>query len=275
MDPEKRMKIWLANAFGAVVCFCSCNAFMSYLTARTDAITTIFYMGPGMLLTGVVFQLFMIVRRISNPSLPDYTSKGKPHDGCWHPHNIIVDGKLDCLNLLRFFIQVLLFIINLGSILLCMHYAHLGGVNVGVITAIWGIQPLITAILDKLMYDEPFLPSYAIGIFLMICSTVCISLKSPDIFNDRGITVEGFPIWPAILLGLITPCIFCTVALYNKHVTSSHVGFDATTLTLGSSSVGGAILVLVSAFWYFRYVVKWDMNLFWYGLGASILDTIG
>jgi drug/metabolite transporter (DMT)-like permease len=255
---------------------------MSFMTDRTDAITTIFYMGPGMVVTGVLFQIIQAIRRARDPTLPDYTSKGQPHEGVWHPHNIIKDGQFNGLNLVRFAIQVLLFLLNVSSILLCMHYAHLGGVNVGVMTAIWGVQPLFAAFLDWLIYKEPFLLSYAIGIVMMIFCAIAVAFKAPEEILiapvadvNIKITVEGFPVWPAILLGFITPCVFCAQALYNKHVTAPHVGFDAATLSFGSSSIAGGLLTIVSAAWYFQYVVTWDPTLFWVGLGAAILDTIG
>ena len=63
--------------------------------------------------------------------------------------------------------------------LLTMYFAHLGNINVAVITALWSIQPLFGAILDLLIYGEPFLLSYGIGILMMIGCAVCISFKKP------------------------------------------------------------------------------------------------
>ena len=123
-----------------------------------------------------------------------------------------MDGELRPLNLLRFFIQVCITILNIACILLCMYYAHLANVNVGVMTAIWGVQPLFAAFLDWVINGEPFLLSYAIGIVMMIGCAVCISFKQPaDVaVPEAHIEVTGFPVWPAILLGFITPCVFCT-----------------------------------------------------------------
>jgi drug/metabolite transporter (DMT)-like permease len=95
----------------------------------------------------------------------------------WHPHNIYKNGELNPLNAFRFFIQCCLSILNISAILLCMYFAHLAGVNVGVMTAIWGVQPLFAAFLDWCIYSEPFLLSYAIGILMMIGCAVCISFK--------------------------------------------------------------------------------------------------
>ena len=64
-----------------------------------------------------------------------------------------------------------------------MYYAHLAGVNVGVMTAIWGVQPLFAAGLDYLIYREPFLWSYLIGIIMMIACAVCISFKKKTVVD--------------------------------------------------------------------------------------------
>ena len=99
--------------------------------------------------------------------------------------------------------------------------------------------------------------SYAIGILCMIVCAVLISFHAPEaeldihISDKVHITIgDGFPVWPAILLGFITPCVFCCQALYNKHVTNPEVGFDATTLSIGSSSVSGAFLAFMAVAWW-------------------------
>ena len=138
-----------------------------------------------------------------------------------------------------------------------MYYAHLAGVNVGVMTAIWGVQPLFAAGLDYLIYREPFLWSYLIGIIMMIACAVCISFKKTTVVEidiptvNIHIEVDGFPVWPAILFGFITPCVFCCQALYNKHMTNPRVGFDATTLSFGSSCVAATFLLFIGVtFWW-------------------------
>ena len=112
--------------------------------------------------------------------MPDYTSKGRPHKGLWHPHNIIVKGRANGVYILRYVIQCLITLCNVTSILLTMYFAHLAGVNTGIMTAIWGVQPLFAALLDYLIYSEPFLLSYGIGILMMIACAVLISFKKPE-----------------------------------------------------------------------------------------------
>ena len=58
-------------------------------------------------------------------------------------------------------------------------------------------------------------------------------------------------------------------------MTQPKVGFDATTLSFGSSAVGGALILIVALSWYWPCVEPFDPTLFGVGLAASILDTIG
>ena len=55
MDPKERTKRWVTSAFGAIVCFCVGNAFISYLTVHNTAWSSIFYMSPGAVIIGPIF----------------------------------------------------------------------------------------------------------------------------------------------------------------------------------------------------------------------------
>jgi drug/metabolite transporter (DMT)-like permease len=88
--------------------------------------------------------------------MPDYTTGEEPHKGCWHPHNIIREDGFHCMNFFRFFIQCLLFLGINSSIFLTMYYAHLANINVGVITTIWSVQPLVASIFDFILNGERF-----------------------------------------------------------------------------------------------------------------------
>jgi hypothetical protein len=70
----------------------------------------------------------------------------------WHRNNLIIDGKLNCVHLVLFLIMCCLFFGIMASIFMTMYFSHMSGVNVGVITTIWSVQPLIAAMLDFLIY---------------------------------------------------------------------------------------------------------------------------
>ena len=85
---------------------------------------------------------------------------------------------MDWLNALRvFFLSCFYTGIDLG-IFVTMYFAHRAGLNVGIITALWGISPLIMSICERLIFGTPLLFTNVIGIFFMIGSTVCVSLSN-------------------------------------------------------------------------------------------------
>lgn len=97
---------------------------------------------------------------------------------CWNDQNIIVDGKFRAMNLLRFTIQCCFFFGIQASIFLTMYYCHLANVNVGIITTIWSIQPMIAGLFDYLIYGEKLNRYHLIGMVFIIVSALCISLAS-------------------------------------------------------------------------------------------------
>ena len=61
---------------------------------------------------------------------------------------------------------------------LTMYYAHMAGINVGIITAIWSCEIFFCAILDYFIYHEVLFKSHLIGMVLIVLSSVCISLAN-------------------------------------------------------------------------------------------------
>ena len=58
-------------------------------------------------------------------------------------------------------------------------------------------------------------------------------------------------------------------------MTSEKVGFDATTLSFGASSVSGVFILFLGVSWWWQIEEEFDPVLLGYGLAASIFDTIG
>lgn len=55
-----------------------------------------------------------------------------------------------------------------------MYYSHMAGVNVGVITTIWSVQPLIAAFIDYFVNKEIIGFHHFVGMVLIVCGAVCI-----------------------------------------------------------------------------------------------------
>lgn len=59
-----------------------------------------------------------------------------------------------------------------------MYFSHVCGINVGIITTLWSIQPLFSAGLDRCIYGEKIRANHIYGMFLIIGSGVAISMSS-------------------------------------------------------------------------------------------------
>lgn len=58
-----------------------------------------------------------------------------------------------------------------------MYYSHMSGINVGIITTLWSLQPLAAALLDYLINGEKLTIYHLIGIILVIASALLISFS--------------------------------------------------------------------------------------------------
>jgi len=157
----------------------------------------------------------------------------------WHSHNIIINGKLNFKHLLMFIIMCFFWFGNLSSIFMTMYFSHIAGVNVGVITTIWSVQPLIAAFIDYLVNREVIGFHHFVGMILIVLGAISIGytgttkvssnhlqipnhiqpnthdgvLYAPEIHDQKA------PVWIAIMWGFITPCFFLGQSFYTKYIT--------------------------------------------------------
>ena len=129
-------------ATGALLAFFIGNSMIAVVTDHVDGLSCIFYLSFGAWITGIIYQSAMSIKNYRDPDV-DYT---------WHRNNIIVDNKLNCKNLVLWLLQCCLFFLIMSSIFMTMYFSHMSGINVGVITTIWNVQPLIAAIVDYIIY---------------------------------------------------------------------------------------------------------------------------
>jgi drug/metabolite transporter (DMT)-like permease len=123
-------------------------------------------------------------------------------------------------------------------IILTMHFAHLAGVNVGIITTIWGIQPLLAAVLDFFINGQRLTKFHLAGIIFIVLGGICVSVSGNSqsssvlVDNDRFrfvIQREVKPLVPkfvAVIFGALTPCFFVAGGLFTKHATQASIGFN-------------------------------------------------
>ena len=222
--------VWICSAVCAAICFSFGNEGISIVTAQVDGLACIFYLSFGSWICGIIYQIVMCIVNRCDPT-KDYV---------WHPNNLIINGKLVKVHLVIFILMSFLFMGIMISMYMTMYFSHMSGVNVGVITTFWSIQPLVAAVLDLLINREMLGFHHIVGMILVILGAVSIGYSGINKQNDGKhlapnnaptenpnsdmtfhpvIQDPKSPMWIAILWGFITPCFFIARAMYAKFIT--------------------------------------------------------
>lgn len=134
-----------------------------------------------------------------------------------------------------------------------MYFATAASINVGVITVIWSITPLLMALADRIIYKFHLKYYHFIGMISMMVCTIFIALmgtdKSPKV-EIKEIQLyekkEKCPAWIPVLFGLVTPCVFTTMGMFTKKVLSPEVGFDPTNISFSSFAIVNFIVLFAA-----------------------------
>jgi drug/metabolite transporter (DMT)-like permease len=161
-----------------------------------------------------------------------------------------------------------------------MYFATEAGLNVGVVTVIWSVNPLLMAFADRVIYKTYLKYYHYIGLMSIMICTIIIAIGGSDkapVANNNVIKLTGIkekcPAWIPVLFGIVTPCVFCTNGMFTKKLVSPSVGFNASDASFSAYFIVN-ILVLCFAipFWCQH---SFDLYLFWIGGVGSIINTLG
>ena len=103
--------------------------------------------------------------------------KSCQNGGKWHNQNLIIDGNLSKINVLRYAIQCVTYFGTMCSIFLTMYYSHLSNVNVGTITTLWSVQSLAAAFVDYFVNNEKLTIKHFLGILAVTAAALLISFS--------------------------------------------------------------------------------------------------
>jgi multidrug transporter EmrE-like cation transporter len=149
---------WLFWSFFATFCFLAVNGLVSEITIYSGPFAS-FYMASGGITAGVVFNIYKVCKT------------GKP----WVNQNIIVDGKFKVNNLFGFVMNCVVYVIVNNVCFVTMYFTNEAGINVGVITTIWCVFPLYTALADYWMFKTKLEYYHWIGLTSIIICSLFIS----------------------------------------------------------------------------------------------------
>lgn len=82
------------------------------------------------------------------------------------------------MHMLGFIGMVLINFLDINMVNFCMWTAHLANINVGVISVIWSMTPLLQAIVDYFLFKEKLKYNLWIGMILMVFTSALLSMQS-------------------------------------------------------------------------------------------------
>ena len=136
-SPKKNTN-WIAPTLYAAIFFSISNEFISVVSAHVDGLQTVFYYSFGGWVAGILYQAIM--------SIANWRDATVNH--IWHRNNIIINGKLKRMHLVLFMLSCCYFFLITISKLMTIYFSHMAGINVGVITTMWAVEPLFGATID-------------------------------------------------------------------------------------------------------------------------------
>lgn len=160
-----------------------------------------------------------------------------------------------------------------------MYFANTAGVNVGVITTIWSVNPLFMAVADYLIYGQRLQYFHIIGLIAIVACTICISLSSVVGAQPAPLQANMVadhlkdPIWIPIVFGILTPVTFTVNGILTKHLTGDKMKFNPSTISFSAYLLVN-IIVLLCAIPYWQ-AIPFSQYLFWIGLVGSVINTLG
>ena len=99
-----------------------------------------------------------------------------------------------------------------------MYFAHLADVNVGIITTIWGVQPLGAALLDYLINNEKLTFHHLAGMIFILLGGLCVSMADKKYQSYQGVNydynpqvaveTQQIPKWIPVVFAVLAPCLF-------------------------------------------------------------------
>jgi drug/metabolite transporter (DMT)-like permease len=113
------------------------------------------------------------------------------------------------------------------------------------ITTIWTVYPLYSALADRLMFKTRLKYYHWVGMLCMIACSCAISgqgiINQMKALHTEIVVFQKVPTWIPVLFGLLTPVTFTVVAIITKHLTSPEVGFQATQLAFSCYTISNGL----------------------------------
>lgn len=162
--------------------------------------------------------------------------------------------------------------------------------NIGIVTAIWAINPFMIAVLEWIIYRQRFDCNQMWGMALLVLCAVIVSLSEIAIpkddanvvistgsgafsvtVNDVDSETEKIPVFAAVLGGLLLP-ILCTFFVMVLKYVDEEMRMRATDFSIAYWGIMSLAFQIAAAF---SFRKEFDLSLWINGFVGSFLNALG
>lgn len=152
------------------------------------------------------------------------------------------------------------------------------GVNIGIVTTIWAINPFTSALMDWIIYGVALKAHHWFGMFGLVLCAALISLSSMftenEIIREDGEVQILIPAYIPILMSFVMPTVCTFHAAMQKFVTTE-LHMLASDFTYASYLVSSILLLIASIFAFKADEELFTWKLWWMGFLASLTNVLG
>ena len=205
--PLKENRAWIKYTILATILFTICN--ISFSECGSMGIQGLLYLSPGSLICGIVFFGWKMVE--------EYKRNGV----CWTYLNFMEEDtnqvKWGCVG--GFLVFCAIYATYQALVVVCFGLCMEAGINAGVVSTIWSISPLFSAVADFLVFNQRLTTKHMMGVLSLVLCAAAISLINviypPNTASDTTVVASEPTIqaWVPVLLAAICPVFFAASGL--------------------------------------------------------------
>lgn len=157
------------------ICFTVRTFFIAEVTKTAGPFTAL-YLSVGVIIYSGAFFIFKACK-----------NKFLVAGGSFHIDlNLVRGGKLLRPNTVGLLIFCILYFLAQNMTYLTLWTSLLADMNIGIVSVLWSITPLIVAVFEYVIYRFKLSRNYLIGMFMMVVSAVVLSLNTLILESKKG-----------------------------------------------------------------------------------------
>jgi drug/metabolite transporter (DMT)-like permease len=158
-------------------------------------------------------------------------------------------------------------------------YSKRAGLNIGIATSIWSLNPFMTAVLDRFIYGSEIKRYHVFGMSSLVICAVLVSMSELFIADTQNQVDspdrDKPPIVYALLISFLMPTICALFTLIEKYVVVK-LGVSSSDWAFGHWFLMSVVMQTVSVVYFKFYSFSaFDFQMWTIGSLGSLLNCVG